>query len=211
MTNADLTYLKSLLSGNRNEASKTSIDFINANKDIKKLYQEVMKPALYEVGNLWEKNKISVADEHMATAITEGILNELYDKVIPEKYNGKKIVLACTENEEHQVGIKMISDIFEMQGWETFFLGAGIPTIELKSFIRRNNPDLLAISLTVFYNFKSLLKMIEEIRNDFPSLKIIVGGQAFNHGTHQALEKMNDVTFLNDMKSIENFIKNQNN
>lgn len=50
-----------------------------------------MKPALYELGRLWEQNKISVATEHLATAITEEILNGFYTDIIPDKYNGKAV------------------------------------------------------------------------------------------------------------------------
>jgi MerR family transcriptional regulator, light-induced transcriptional regulator len=128
-------YLQNLLTGNRANCSAIAKQYLAQNPSIQDLYEEVFKVALYEVGHLWETNKITVATEHMATAITEGILNELYESLIPQKIYNKKVVVACVENEQHQVGIKMVADIFEMKGWESFFLGTGIPITELIKFI----------------------------------------------------------------------------
>jgi methanogenic corrinoid protein MtbC1 len=163
--------------------------YLAENNSIKDLYEEVFKSALYEVGSLWETNKITVATEHLATAIVEGILNELFEQIFSDKKLNKKVVVACVENEKHQVGIKMVADLFEMKGWESFFLGAGIPTPELIRFIREVEPDLLAISLSVYFNFKVLVQMVEKIKVDFPYLPILLGGQAFNH-ISRSVEKL---------------------
>ena len=49
------------------------------------------------MGRLWETNRITVAVEHLATAITEGILNELFEQIISGKRYSKKVAVACTE------------------------------------------------------------------------------------------------------------------
>ena len=71
--------------GNRRKCSVIAHRFLNENNSINDLYEKVIKIALYEVGTLWEQNKISVAAEHLATAITEGILNELFEQIIANK------------------------------------------------------------------------------------------------------------------------------
>ena len=100
-------YLDALLSGQRSKASQVIGTYMSADGSVLGAYEGIMKPALYEVGALWEQNKISVAAEHLATAITEGILNELYEKLISgfQSEVKRKVVVACVENELHQVGI----------------------------------------------------------------------------------------------------------
>lgn len=66
---------KSLLEGNRFECEKVVKDFRKSNLSIIVLYEEIFKKSLYRIGKMWEYNKISVAVEHMATAIT-GRYNE---------------------------------------------------------------------------------------------------------------------------------------
>ena len=201
-------FLNLLLVGNRSEAEKLSREFIHHGNSIKELYEQIIKPALYEVGRLWEQNKISVASEHLATAITEGVLNSFYSEIIPEKYNGKKVVLACVEREEHQVGIKMVADIFEMNQWESFFLGTGFPTAELVRYTKEINPDIIAISLSVYFNFARLKKMLEELSTQFPNLKIIVGGQAISYLSQDFMAQWNNVAFLSDLNELETLLKN---
>jgi len=203
-------FLENLLSGNRTKCSVIAHQYLEQNPSIKDLYETVFKVALYEVGRLWETNQVTVATEHMATAVTEGILNELFGQIVPQKKYSKKVVVACVENEKHQVGIKMVADVFEMKGWESFFLGTGIPTSELVKFIRETQPDILAISLSVYYNFANLLKMLAQLRNEFPVLQIIIGGQAFSRASEEALSRLGNVVLLSDLYLLEKYIETVN-
>lgn len=201
-------FLDALLLGKHTECSKLVRTYLSNQLSIKELYQEIITKAMYDVGELWEYNKISVASEHLASAIVEAIMNQLYLDIISEKKRTKTVIATCVVNEYHQIGIKMISDIFEMNGWDTLFLGSNTPTKELINFIKIQNPDLLAISLTLYFNLPSLEMMIEWIRIEFPDLPILVGGQAFKHGGKDKLLKYNNVTYVPDLNSTELFIKN---
>ncbi|MHC1781087.1 MAG: B12-binding domain-containing protein [Bacteroidales bacterium] len=199
-------FLNELLKGNRAGCSAIAAAYHKNNPSIKDLYEEVFKVALHEVGLLWENNKITVATEHIATAIVEGIMNEYFEQIISDKRFNKKVVLACVENELHQVGVKMVADIFEMKGWESYFLGAGIPVNELVKFIRETKPDLLAISLSIYFNFTALLNMVEIIRREFPELQLIVGGQAFSKVNSQDVAQLGGVLKFNDLYMLEKYI-----
>lgn len=200
-------YLRFLLDGNRSQCSQLVHQILNKNNSIPDLYEQVIKVALYKVGELWEQNKITVATEHMATAITEGILNELFEQLISSDRLEKKVVLTCVDKEQHQVGIKMVADVFEMHGWESYFLGTGIPTGELIRYIEDVKPDVLAISLSIYFNFKKLIETLDLIRMRFPELLIIVGGQAFNHGVANQLNKLEKVIYFPDLYILEQFVK----
>ncbi len=203
-------YLEGLLQGNRVRCSALAHEYLKVNPSFKDLYEEVFKHALYAIGALWESNKITVATEHMATAITEGILNELFEKVMSGERMNKKVVLACSEDEKHQVGIKMVADLFEMNGWESYFLGTGIPTRELVKFIGEVQPDVVAISLSIYFNYAKLVSMIETIRNQYPELLILVGGQAFKHIPEDGLAMIPRVMILSDLYMLDNLIKTLN-
>jgi methanogenic corrinoid protein MtbC1 len=202
-------YIDSLIKGEYNACLKYMKEYINTNSNIIQLYEEVLKKSLYVVGSMWEYNKITVATEHLATSITETLLNHIYENIYSSKKIGKKIILACTEKEEHRVGIRMVADIFENCGWETFFLGTNLPANELIKFIKDNQPDLIALSLSVYYNLFNLEKIVKMIRAYFPELPIIIGGQAFRHGGQDNLLKVNDVVFISDLYSLELFVKNK--
>jgi methanogenic corrinoid protein MtbC1 len=200
-------FIDSLIKGDRKTCLKYVADYINENPDYLKLYEEVFKKSLYEVGEMWEYNKITVATEHLATSITESLLNHIYTDMKFLNNTGKRIIVACTEKEEHQVGIKMVADVFESNGWETFFLGANIPAGELILFIDSIKPDLLALSLSIYFNLPNLEKMVKLIRERFPDLPIIIGGQAFRYGGKDILLNYDNVKFIPDLYSLELFIK----
>jgi MerR family transcriptional regulator, light-induced transcriptional regulator len=203
-------FLQLLISGNRSKCSELVNSYLSSGVSIKILYESIIKKALYEVGELWEYNKISVATEHLASAIVEGILNEFYPKIISSNKINRTVIVACVENEHHQIGIKMISDVFEMNGWNAYFLGANTPTNELISFSKTIKPDLFAISLSIYFHIPMLENMIVVLRKEFPKLPILVGGQAFRHGGQDIISKYENVIYKPDLDSTELYLKNFN-
>jgi methanogenic corrinoid protein MtbC1 len=201
-------FLKSLLSGDHRMCSELANKLLNNNVTVKELYENVITKALYDVGELWEFNKISVATEHLASAIVEAVLNELYFKIISKGKNNKTVIVSCVENEFHQIGIKMIADVFEMNGWNTLFLGANTPTQELINFAKITKPDIIAISLSIYFHLPVLENMIQMIRTEFPDLTILVGGQAFRYGGLNIFYKYDNVVYQPDLNSTDLFIKN---
>lgn len=201
------TFLDMLLEGNRSGCLDFARNYVLQHGSIEDLYENILKTSLYEVGELWENNKITVATEHMASAIVENVLNDCYSEIVGGKKHHQRVVVACVENEYHQIGIKMISDVFEMNGWESFFLGANVPTRDLISFIKSQEPYVLAISMSIYYHLPVLESMIRMIRQEFPELLIMVGGQAFRHGGQEAISKFENVVYQPDIKSTEAFIR----
>jgi len=153
---------------------------------------------------------ISVAAEHLATSISESIMNELYEKIIADDRVQKKVVLGCVENELHQVGIKMVADICEMNGWDTYFLGANVPASDLIAYSREVKPNLIALSLTVYSHMSALENMIREFQSELPNLQIITGGQAFLHAGNEVLAAYPNVKVFNTLTEIEDFINKRN-
>lgn len=203
-------FLEHLLKGHRQACSNIVRELLRINPSIKDLYEGTFRTSLYEVGQLWETNKISVAAEHTATAIVEGILNELFEQLISTKRCNKKVVVACVDKEQHQVGIKMVADVFEMNGWESYFLGTGIPNQELIRYIHEVKPDLIALSLSVYYNFLNFQTLLNLLVNEFPDLQILVGGQALQHVSEKDMADYKNVQLLSDLYVLEKYIVSLN-
>lgn len=98
-------FLKAILEGDRVMASDIISNLTENNNAINDIYEHVIRRALYDVGILWEEGKISVATEHLSSAIVESILNELYSKIISRYRTDKIVVAASVEKEVHQIGI----------------------------------------------------------------------------------------------------------
>ncbi len=203
-------FLNALLKGNHSSCRELVLYYKEKQISIQELYENIIKNAMYDVGELWEYNKISVATEHLASAIVESILNDLYQDIAFKEKGVKNVITTCVENEQHQIGIKMVSDVFEMNGWNSHFLGSNTPTSELIRFIRFIEPDLLAVSLSLYFNFPKLQQLIEWVQKDFPNLPILVGGQAFQYGGIDFLKQYQNITYKTNLYNTELFIKNFN-
>lgn len=199
-------YFNALLKGDRHNCIKLIDQLWEKKVPLHVIYEEVLKKALYQVGELWEENKISVATEHLASAISETIMNKLFLKLNVLYHSDKKVLAGCVENEFHQIGIKMICDMFEAKGYPTFFLGANTPKKDFMELARKINPDIIALSVSVFFHIPDLIKMIETIRNEFYETPILVGGQGFRHGGKESLLRFENLTFMEDTVAVEEYI-----
>ena len=163
---------------------------------MEELYVQLFQRSLYDVGLLWETNKISVAMEHLCTSITESLINLSYPFLFNTEHSGKKAVVVCTPGEFHQVGARMVADYFELNGWDGYFLGVNTPDVELFNFIEKHRPNVLAISMSVLYNLSTLQHLVDKICNQFPSLKIIIGGQGFRWGGRDSFKTFDNVQIV---------------
>ena len=208
LTKYDFTEFQNhLVSGNYEKCAEYVMTILDEGVEIKQLYDEILKKSLYNIGELWETGKITVSTEHLASAIVETILSESYFKIITQNKINKTAVLACTENEFHQIGIKMVSDVFEQNGWYVRFIGANTTTEELIALIGTVQPDLLAISLSIPFNLPTLEKMLIKIRAQFHELYIIIGGQAFLHGGFDVLQKFSKIIYKSDLTELDEYLK----
>jgi len=195
-----------LIKGNRYECWKVMREFRKLNSSIMVLYEEVFKKSLYRIGLMWETGEVSVAVEHMATSITLGLMYELSPEIMGLDRKNKKLVISCVENENHQVGGKMVADIFEGKGWDTFYLGADTPMDELVKFCDEVKPDLIGLSLSIYSNLKFLIDEIATIRAT-TNIPIIIGGQALYNVGLEISRNLDNVAYLENLSDVENYIE----
>ena len=122
------------------------------------------------------------AQGHYFTTTTQLIMSPLYSKMFPSNKNGLKFVAACVSEENHDVGIRMVADILELDGWSTYYLGANVPKKDLMSFLIDVKPEVLGLSITMTFNLHKAIELIHEARNieTLKGIKILVGGYPFN-------------------------------
>lgn len=202
-------YLNLLLEGKRADCSRIVQQLMDKEIEIKVLYTNLFQKSLYAVGELWEFNKITVAKEHLATAITEGLLTLTYPRLFEAEHLQpvKKAIISCAANEYHQVGGKMVADMLEIHGWDAHFLGANTPLDHILEHIEEIRPDLVGLSLTVYFNMAALKKGVEAIRSNFNNLDIFIGGQAFRSGGVEMIKRYSGTEYIPSLDELENAIK----
>jgi methanogenic corrinoid protein MtbC1 len=89
------------------------------------------------------------------------------------------MIAASIGNELHEIGIRMVADFFEMEGWNTYYLGANVPQNSFLQEIKNKKPNIVAISVTISFNLQNISALIQKIRKIDPNVKIMVGGYPF--------------------------------
>jgi methanogenic corrinoid protein MtbC1 len=182
LTSLAQNYLDNVLKGNRNKALSLILNEVTAGTPVKEMYLQVFQPVQYEIGRLWQTNKISVAQEHYCTGATQLVMSQLYPYLFTGKKKNRKMVAACVPGELHEMGARMVTDFFEMQGWDTYYLGANMPAEGVIRFLGDTKPQILAISATMTFHVSEVEGMIRLIRSAQmvpQDLKIMVGGYPF--------------------------------
>jgi MerR family transcriptional regulator, light-induced transcriptional regulator len=177
-------YLQAILQGERRAALTVALELLREGYSVADVYCDVLQPAQYELGRLWERNEITVAREHMGTAITQFVIAQLYSRIsAPEIPRGRAVVTGV-QGELHQLGANMVADVLEADGWDVRFLGTQTPPRDVLSAIEEHQPALLGVSATMLFNLRSAADLVEQARAQFGSeMKIIVGGGAFRSAT----------------------------
>ncbi len=174
-------YLTALVEGNRNKASKLIMDAVGRGIAIKEIYLKVFQVCQREIGHLWQTRQISIAQEHYCTAATQWIMAQLYPKIFVTPETGRRFIGACVAGELHEMGIRMVADIFEMEGWDTYYVGANTPIESILQTIKDHGGDVLGISTTMTFHINRTVELIERVRQTTlgEEIKIIVGGYPF--------------------------------
>lgn len=174
-------YIEALLAGDRDRASRLITEAARSGTSIRDLYLHVFQASQREIGRRWQMNEVSIAQEHFCTAATQMIMSQLYPYLFAHEQNGRVLVATCVGGDLHEIGIRMVADFFEMDGWDTFYLGANTPSPEVAQMVRERRADVLAVSATMTFHVNRVQDLIDAVRHEsgLERVRILVGGYPF--------------------------------
>jgi cobalamin-dependent methionine synthase I len=100
----------------------------------------------------------------------------------------------------------MVADIFELNGWDGYFLGANTPFKETVRFVHDVQPDVVGFSLSILSNLDHLKRAIEAFRSDFPYMDLLIGGQAFRRGGFDTIKQYAGTEYIQSLDHLEKMI-----
>lgn len=174
-------YLAALLDGDRNAAQEIVREQIDGGMDIRDVYRYIFEASQHDVGRMWQENRISVAQEHYCTAATQFIMSQFYPRVFSSRRVGRSVVAMCVAGEQHELGMRMVADMFEIEGWDSHYLGAALEPAGVVRAVTKLRPDVLAISVTMSSHLHRLINVIRDVRSHAScrGVQILVGGRPF--------------------------------
>ena len=175
-------YLRALMGYDRRAATRLILDAVGSGVPVPDIYLHVFQRCQREVGRLWQTRQASVAQEHFGTAVTRSLMARLAPEAAPERGNGRRAVAASVGGERHEVGLRVVADFFEMDGYEVLYLGGGTPAPDLVEAVADRRPDLLLISATMVAHFTVVGSLIAAVRarEECRGVTVLVGGHPFD-------------------------------
>ena len=175
-TPVQLAYLAAILAGDRRRAWDVVTDAIDDGLTVADAYRDILIWAQKRLGTLWMKAEITVASEHMASAVTQSVIARLYPMITGGRGRGT-VLLGGLEGEMHVLPAHFVADLLELQGWDVIFLGTHVPAKDFLATIETERPDVVALSVTIPAYLPRTVRLIEEIRKRHPGLPIVLGGR----------------------------------
>jgi methanogenic corrinoid protein MtbC1 len=193
-----------LLDGNVDEALRIVRESQKVSTSLE-VFSSLFTPAMSYIGELWENSEITVADEHLATAICDMVLSQAFQGGIEDRKSTQKAMLLCLEGEQHYLGLKMINRLFEENGWATKYFGSNLPLEYAVKAAADWKPEVIALSVSIVYHLPKLKEYIKELESLPNKPIIIVGGRL--SGKYDLLPYCSKNTLImNDINTIGSWL-----
>ena len=202
-----LHYLNAILQGDKQQCIRIVENLLDSKVELKDIYLHLFQRSLYRIGKMWESRRCSVAEEHIATKITESLIDFTLLHCCCENKSNKSVVISCVDKEFHEIGARMVAALFEVNGWNTLFLGSNTPREELVEITSTHRPDIVGISANLYLNISRLIKSIDRIKSAVPDQEILIGGQALSNGLCESLVNCDNVKYINSLDDLSKYIE----
>jgi diguanylate cyclase (GGDEF)-like protein len=159
-------------------AERVAHESLQKGMGVEVLYGRVIAPAMWRIGCLWEQGAITVADEHLATALTHRVMASVYGSSFGGATSRPgRVLLAAVEGQRHALGLRMAADVLELGGYKVHYLGGDVPLDALLSTVDSRGPDLVGLSSTLVSDVSSLEAAVSKLGEAFADTPILLGGQ----------------------------------
>ena len=174
-------FADALLEGDEVAAEIAIREAMDASLGAAEIDEKVIAPALWLVGELWERGEISVADEHIATEIAVRVLAlQREAQRVARSRSGRRAMLAAPAGELHVVALRMVEILLRDAGYDVVMLGADVPATALAGAARRLDAEVVCMSLTMPGRSDQVLDAIDEVRRARPSAAFVIGGRGLS-------------------------------
>ena len=137
----------------------------------------IVEPVLRLTGELWEQNRISVADEHLVAQLFSTKLRVLVEATS----NGASgcAVLACVPGERHEIGLLCFAALLQADGWGVLYLGQDTPLRQAFDLAAAVDAKLVGVSGTMSGAAREAVAGLDVLEREFPDVRVVRGGAGF--------------------------------
>ena len=117
--------------------------------------RDTVLPYLYDLGERWKRQEITIAQEHFASNVIRGRLASLARGW--GTGHGPRVLLACPPGELHDLPLMIFGIALNRNGWRVDYLGADTPIEEVVTVAHRIHPDLIVLAAVTEDRFAGIV------------------------------------------------------
>lgn len=152
--------------------------------DPAEIYTKVLGPALRSVGDRWAEGKLTVAEEHLASAVALRLIGRLGPRFARPGRPRGRVIVATPPGDRHALPGAMLADLLRGTGFEVTDLGADVPAEELAGAIAVSD-ELVAVCVAATNpGTDRAIKRAVRAAKKVTEVPILVGGGAINDAGH---------------------------
>lgn len=182
---SSVRFTELLLAGEEKEAAALLIHAYMEGQPLVALFDKTITEAMHEVGELWFRGTITVADEHLATRVVLSALQELRGVVVSAGPIGMKAICCGIDGDLHELPVHLAEIILESEGWDTRNLGPNTPLFSLREMVTQQRPQLVCISARSIADLDRATSEYAQLRKVTARLgaSVVIGGEGFRDPT----------------------------
>ncbi len=144
------------------------------------LFEQVLRPVLYEVGARWERGSLPVGQEKEISELARDLIAELSQRHAVSDPRGPIVVAACVAGERHDLGLRMVIGLLRARGWRVHFLGPDVAPPFLRETVQLRHPVAVLLSATTEARLPDVAAAIATVRPSGAAGEVpvvVAGGQ----------------------------------
>ena len=163
------------------EALDTLLRRASATMGMPAFLESLAAPLLRRVGDEWHAGRLTPAQEHLVTAVLQGLITEAMRTFAPPN-GAPKIVVATPAGDRHVIGAALAGAAAAVAGWHVVYLGADLPAAEIAAAARTTGARLVALSVIYAEDREHVMSEVRALKTRLPpGVTIIAGGAGAAH------------------------------
>ena len=180
-TNEDVSLYQSVVKGLVSAAKKTAETAVANVEDPLSVINDVIIPALDEVGKGFEAGTVYLPQLLMSADAAKAAFAVIKEKLAKEKSETKgRVIMATVKGDIHDIGKNIVKVMLENYGYEVIDLGKDVAPEVIVDTAIREDIKLVGLSALMTTTVVSMEETIKLMREKKPDTKIIVGGAVLN-------------------------------
>lgn len=143
------------------------------------LLLDVIARVQERIGTEWAAGRLTVAQEHAATAINERVVAILahHPSFARRGAPRGRVTVGCVDGEWHAFPARLVAEVLRLRGWHVDYLGAQTPTPHLVAHLHHTNTDAVLLSGSIPTHLPAAHAAITACRS--VGVPVLAGGRAF--------------------------------